>query len=104
MAFKPISKSDTKEKIKNYLMEGFIIRVDGRDETPLEVISREHLKRLPHTSNIGQCEVEVVEKIQCSHKLLYEVKAELSDDYSISCVSCSYSGCCQYATYGYYLD
>lgn len=101
--FKPISKSETIAKIKSYLLDGFIIREDGRDETPLEVISREYVKNAPIMHNIGQ-EGRVLEEIDCSHELLYSVLDELEEDYSVRRVHCSGSGCGQYATYANYID
>ena len=104
MNFKPTPKKDITGKIKNYLLNGFIIRYDGCDETPLEVIDRQFVKSIHHSSNIGQCEFPITEKIVCSHTLLHEVVTELRDDYSVSDVHCQYSGCCQYSTHAVYLD
>jgi len=104
MAFTPIKKNSIKETIKNYLLNGYIIRDDGRDETPLEVIDRKYIKQMPSASNIGQAYCEIVENIRCSHSNLYEVLHELKEEYSLRRVSCACSGCCQYATYANYID
>lgn len=104
MAFKPISKSDTLAKIKNYFMNGFILRVDSRDETPIEVIDRTYTKQVANMHNIGQEKHIVLEEINCSHELLHDIVKELKKDYSVRKVWCSYSGCCQYSTYAYYID
>lgn len=104
MAFKPISKSDTLAKIKNYLLEGFILRVDSRDETPIEVIDRAYIKQVPNMPNIGQFSGTLTESINCSHELLHGIVKELKEDYSVRRVWCSFSGCCQYSTYAYYID
>lgn len=102
--FTPKSKNSFAETIKKHLMEGDIIRYDFRDETPLEVMTREVVNKLPHMHNIGQEDSCVFKKIHCSHDILHEVVSELSKTYSIRKVSCGYSGCCQYSTYGYYID
>lgn len=102
--FTPKSKSTIKEIIKNYLMEGYIIRYDFQEEEPLEILERDYIKYLPSMSNIGQCAFPIVKKIDCSHKLLHDVKAELSNDYSIRSIRCGCSGCCQYTTYGCYIE
>ena len=53
--------------------------------------------------NIG-LEKEVVENINCSHKIFHKIVDELRKEYSVRDILCGGSGCCQYATYGYYLD
>lgn len=100
--FKPISKKDTIAKIKNYLLAGYILRNDARGESPIEVVSRELIDKVPTMGNIGT--VPTIEKINCSRYLLFDAIVELEKDYSIRKVSCSYSGCCQYATYATYID
>ena len=100
--FKPISKKDTIAKIKNYLLEGYILRNDARGESPIEVVSRELIDKVPTMGNIGT--VPTIEEIHCSRYLLFDAIVELEKDYSIRKVSCSYSGCCQYATYATYID
>lgn len=102
MAFKPISKKSTIEKIKNYLLEGYIARKDARDETPIEIISRERINDVPRMGNIGT--QQTIDEINCSHGLLFDAINELEKEYSVREVSCSYSGCCQYATFAYYID
>ena len=104
--FTPKKKSGFISKIKNYLLQGYIIRVDGKDDSPIEVIGRDAEKYLPSMGNIGQLwsEVKLIEKINCAHSNLYEVVADLKQEYSVRNVRCKGSGCCQYATYGYYLD
>lgn len=101
--FTPKKKSSFEDKIRNYLLEGYIIRYDMRDETPLEVMGREHLERLARMHNIGQ-EQGVIDEIFCAHSVLYKVKKKLEADYSVREVSCGYSGCCQYNTLGVFLD
>ena len=102
--FTPKNKNSFAETIKKHLMEGDIIRYDFRDETPLEVMIREAVQKLPRMHNIGQEKEGVYKKIYCSHDILHEVVRELSKTYSIRDVRCAYSGCCQYSTYGYYID
>lgn len=104
MAFTPKKKDSIKETIKNHLLNGNIIRYDMRDETPLEVIGRDCINSLSRMHNIGQEFGIVIENICCSHSNLHEVINELSAEYSVRKVSCGYSGCCQYSTYGVYLD
>ena len=104
MAFIPKSKDTLESKIKNYLMNGFVLRCDGRDETPIEVLDRSIIKQLPMMGNIGQLRGGVLENIVCSHSILYSVLKELHKDYSVKQVFCACSGCCQYSTWGYYLD
>ena len=104
MAFKPIRKNSVKDTIKSFLLGGYIIRADHRDETPLEVIDRKYIGRMPNSPNIGQFE-DVVTRIHCSHDNLYSVVKELeNEDYSMSRVFCACSGCCQYTTYAYSVD
>lgn len=102
--FTPKNKSSFAETIKKHLMEGDIIRYDCRDETPLEVMIREVVNELPNMRNIGQEESYVFKKIYCSHDILHKVVGDLSKTYSVRKVCCGYSGCCQYSTYGYYID
>lgn len=104
MAFTPKKKDSIKETIKNHLLNGNIIRYDCRDETPLEVISRDCINILSRMHNIGQEAGVLLENISCSHSNLHEVVEELKADYSVRKVSCGCSGCCQYSTYGVYLD
>ena len=82
MTFVPKSKNSFKEKIREYIMNGYIIRYDFREEKPIEVI----------------------ENIFCSHNIVHELVKELEQDYSVRIIRCRYSGCCQYCTYGVYLD
>ena len=104
MAFTPTKKSDVSKTIKNYLLNGYIVRYDGRDETPLEVMDRFFKPYLRSMHNIGQEKGNVLDEIHCGHKILHDVIDELRKDYSVSKVFCASSGCCQYATYGYYID
>lgn len=104
MAFKPTPKKNYEDKIRKYLLEGYIIRADARDETPLEVLDRKEIPNLRYMSNIGQCNAPLVEEIGCSHDVLFKVIEELEKDYSVRGVSCTHSGCCQYSTHAYYLD
>lgn len=102
--FKPKKKDTFTTKIKDYLMKGYIIRVNGIDTLPLEVVDRKFVPILGDTGNIGGGSVDAVDKINCAHSVFYEVKAELSKEYSIREVDCKGSGCCQYHTKGFYLD
>lgn len=104
MAFVPQKKDSIKEEIKKHFMDGDIIRCDGRDDKPIEVIGRDFIKDLPTMRNIGMESDKVYKTINCSHKVFHEVVEELRKEYSVSDIWCSHSGCCQYATYGYYLD
>lgn len=111
MAFTPKKKNDIREKIREYLLNGFIVRCDGRDEEPIEVLDREHIKYLSRLGNIGSYAYHgfhwgysVTEEIFCDHKILYDIINELRNDYSVREVWCESSGCCQYSTHGYYLD
>lgn len=111
MAFIPTKKNDISEKIRNYLLNGFIVRYDGRAEKPIEVLDRRHKKNLHRLGNIGSYayktfhwEYDVIEEIFCDHNILHNIVNELRNDYSVREVWCEGSGCCQYSTYGYYLD
>lgn len=106
MEFKPTKKGSFSNVIKEHLLNGDIIRYDFRDEKPLEVLLRtpSNIKYLGSMHNIGMERDKVVEEIYCSHDVLHEVVAELSKTYSVRKVWCGYSGCCQYSTYGVYLD
>ena len=77
--------------------------MDGRDEQPIEVFVRDAIKNLSTMRNIGLVQ-GVCDKIYCSHDIMREVCNELAETYSIRKVWCSWSGCCQYSTYGYYID
>lgn len=103
MDFKPKAKADYNKIIEHYLMNGYIIRYDFRDETPLEVMERDLAPRLHSMHNIGQ-ENAVWDRLSCSHDIIHEVCDKLSKEYSVRKVRCSFSGCCQYTTYGVYLD
>lgn len=103
MAFTPKTKDSYKNEIKNYLLEGYALRRDARDETPIEVLPRETIEYLSSMGNIGS-EKSVVAKIKCSHSVLSDVVNELREEYSVRKVWCSFSGCCQYSTYAYYVD
>lgn len=104
MAFTPTKKDSFESKIKNYLMDGYVIRCDGRDDKPIEVMVREVIKNLNTMRNIGLEENGIVEKIYCSHEIFYKVVKELEQEYSVRKIGCGGSGCCQYYTKGYYLD
>ena len=102
--FTPKKKNSFADEIRNYLLEGYIIRRDYRDETPLEVIGRGRIPNLPTMRNIGSEDDIVEQRIHCSHTLFDEVIDELSKEYSVREIWCSWSGACQYSTYGYYID
>lgn len=104
MAFTPKSKDTFKSTIKNYLLNGNIIRYDFRDEKPIEVMARDAISFLHNMHNIGMERNLVVEEIYCDHNILHEVMDELSTNYSVRKIRCEWSGCCQYTTYGVYLD
>lgn len=104
MNFKPKSKETIKNEIKDILLTGSIIRYDFIDENPLEVLDRKYTYNLPNMSNIGQCSKPIMKIINCNHKLLHEVTAELNGDYSVREIECKQSGCCQHATYGVYIE
>ena len=102
--FKPFKKLDFKADIKAKLLNGSILRCDSRDEKPIEAIRREHIKKVPTMKNIGMEIASVYDEIHCSHKILFEVIDELSNQYSVRKTLCSGSGACEYSTYAYYLD
>ena len=102
--FVPKKKTDFERELKELLLEGKIIRYACNDNEPLEVIGREHVDRMPNASGIGQEESIVEKKINCSRTVLHSVVSNLRQEYSVRNVSCSHSGCCQYATYAYYID
>ena len=85
-------------------MEGYIIRFDGIDEHPIEVISRDYTYKLPSMGNINQEYKHIKCTLDCSHTNAENVLKELEKEYSLRKVHCGCSGCCQYATFGYYLD
>ena len=85
-------------------MEGDIVRYDFRDEKPIELMVRDAIRNLPTMHNIGMEQSAVYESIYCDHDIVHEVMEELSKDYSVRKVHCAYSGCCQYTTYGIYID
>ena len=104
MTFVPKSKNSFKEKIREYIMNGYIIRYDFREEKPIEIMSRDNIHNLDTMHNIGQEKDKVIENIFCSHNIVHELVKELEQDYSVRIIRCRYSGCCQYCTYGVYLD
>ena len=104
MTFVPKAKNSIKEKIKDYLMNGYILRYDFQENEPIEVMNRDLVKYVPTMHNIGQEKSSVIENIYCSHSVLHEVTKELENNYSVRYVRCNGSGCCQYTTYGVYLD
>jgi len=104
MAFTPKRKTDIKDIIKNILLEGNIIRYDSREEKPIEVLDRKYINDLSDMGNIGSCCKPIIENINCSHKVFHEVKSELEQDYSVKTIRCRNSGCCQYSTYGTYIE
>lgn len=103
MAFTPSKKNSFKDKFKNYLLKGYVIRYDCIGDHPLEVFPREFKDELSRMGNIGNHK-GFVELIHCSHSNLHEAVEELEKEYSVTKISCAYSGCCQHSTYGYYLD
>ncbi len=104
--FVPQKKNEFVGAIKKYLMDGFIIRYDGIEEHPLEILTRDGVKFLSTMGNIGNG----VDKgflhstLNCSHKILFLIIDDLEKEYSVRIIRCGNSGCCQYATYGVYLD
>ena len=60
-------------------MNGFILRVDSRDETPVEVIDRIYIKQVSTMPNIGQFSGTLTESINCSHELLHDIVKELKE-------------------------
>ena len=104
MAFTPKTKDSFKSTIKNYLLSGYIVRYDFRDDKPIEVMARDAIKYLRSMHNIGMERNGVVEEIYCDHNIVHEVMDELSANYSVRKIRCEWSGCCQYTTYGVYLD
>ena len=104
MAFKPTNKSSIKDKIRKYLLNGYVIRYDFREEKPIEVMIRDAVPYLSRMHNIGMEKDGVVENIYCDHDILHNIVSELKADYSVRKVWCGYSGCCQYSTYGIYID
>ena len=107
MAFTPKKKNNIETTIKDYLLKGYIIRYDMRDETPREVMSRSAIESLPHMGNIGDRYYSpryTMSEIRCSHDLLHNIVDDLKKEYSVRKVFCASCGCCQYSTYGVYLD
>ena len=102
--FVPKSKKNFVNQIKGYLLDGYVIRADFREDRPLEVMPRGVVHNLRTMHNIGMEKSFVFEEIFCDHDILHELIKELKKDYSVRSVRCEYSGCCQYSTYGYYID
>lgn len=104
MEFKPKTKKSFESIIKEELLKGNIVRFDGRDERPIEVMGRVHIKDLSTMHNIGMEKERVEMEIFCSHDIARNVIAELGKTYSVRKIWCSYSGFGQYSTWGIYLD
>lgn len=104
MAFKPVKKGSLKEQIKKALLNGDVVRRDFRDEEPVELMHREAVRYLPNMGNIGREDKFVYSKVFCDHDIVNEVVSELSKNYSVRKIFCQFCGCCQYSTYGYYID
>ena len=104
MAFTPKTKDSIENKIKNALLDGYVVRYDFRDEEPIEIMVRECIPSLPTMRNIGLEDKALIEKVYCSHDIIKRVFTELSQSYSVRKVWCGCSGCCQYSTYGIYVD
>lgn len=104
--FVPMKKSEFVGAIKKYLMGGFIIRYNSIENEPLEVMTRDGVKFLPTMGNIGNGADKgfLHSNLNCSHKILFDIMDELEKEYSVRNIRCEHSGCCQYATYGVYLD
>lgn len=103
MGFTPKAKDGLKSTIKSHLLNGKIIRYDFRDEKPIEVMDRTFIRNISTMRNIG-LEDCVEESIYCDHDIVHEVMDELSANYSVRKIRCGGSGCCQYTTYGAFLD
>lgn len=104
MAFTPKNRSSIKEDIKKVLLEGYIVRYNFIESDPLEVMDREYIKDLRMMGNIGQSFKPIVKSVNMSHDLFQEVKEELKKEYSVRAIRCEGSGCCQYTTYGVYIE
>ena len=104
MAFTPKSRSELKEQIRNIFLKGYIIRYNFIEDAELEVMDRQYINNLSMMGNIGQSWMPIVNSFKFSHNLFQEVKSELAKEYSVKAIRCEGSGCCQYTTYGAYIE
>lgn len=109
----PIKLSNVKKKVLNTLMSGSLIRIDGV-HNEAEIIPREYLSAISHADNLFQHTGSLVryydspdyvkQTITVNASQLVKIINELEEEYIINKFTCSGSGCCQYHTYGYYLE
>lgn len=111
--FTPIKKNDVVSELKNALLNGDIIRCDGY-HTCVEVLPRLLMSKVANSDNLFQhsgslydyYKDNTIEKksIKISGRPLWDAIKEMEKEYVIAKVSCSGSGCCQYATWAIYLQ
>lgn len=111
--FTPIKKNDVVSELKNALLNGDIIRYDGY-HTCVEVLPRSLMSKVALSDNLFQhtgslysyYKDDTIEKksIKISGSPLWDVIKEMEKEYVMAKVSCSGSGCCQYATWAVYLQ
>lgn len=110
-AFVPRRRNDSSNKVRKTLMNGKIIRYDAKHNY-VEVLPRTDKGNLSRMGNLhdegqryyyGENYIEP-EMIQISQNSLYKLIEELEEEYEVIKVRCEESGCCQYATFGVYLE
>lgn len=111
--FTPKKKNDVVSQFKNALLEGNIIRYDGYHEC-VEVLPRTLMYEMSTADNLFQKTGSlysyykspnyVMKAICISSSAMRDAIKEIEEEYVLSKVRCSGSGCCQYATYAIYLN
>lgn len=111
--FTPIKKNNVVKEFNDALLNGDIIRYDGY-HTCIEVLPRSLMGKVASADNLFQhtgslCsyyeDTTIAKKtINISGKALWDAIKEIQKEYVMAKVSCSGSGCCQYATWAIYLQ
>ena len=96
--FKPMMLNDV--KYKDYLLKGYILKMDGGGNDYVEVIERDcdqwHLRH-----NVGRNDGKHLPRFP--KLLLSTIEALENDGYAVVKKGCDFSGCCQYHAYIYYI-
>lgn len=96
-------ESNSVNRIKNMLLMGNIIRKNGESPAEFDMGDRVYVNSVQEMSNIGQ--ERDFRKIDISSIEFREALHELEvEGYIVTTAFCKYSGCCQYATYAYYIE
>lgn len=100
MSFIPKKSQEEIAVYENYLLNGYVLKIDGGVSDYVEVIPREKMDAPVVMENVGKGGFQRIARYK---NQFYKAIESLQEDYVVVQKTCKYSGCGQHTACIYYL-